>query len=264
MKSSILFLFSIVFVILAFKKADNESRPTKTGTLKISFNNKVGEAELDLNKSTYTNASGESFTISLFNYFVSNFVLIKEDGSEYIVPRDSSYFLIKESNPSQDIELKNIPIGAYVGIRFVLGVDSLKSASPVEERIGCLDPAAEASGMYWSWNSGYIFMKMEGSSSVATSSDKKFRYHIGGFGGYKSPMFNNIKRIELPFNQKKNLVIKKGRHSTLMIKTDALKVMNGSMNLSIAAKSTVMVNPFSINIANNYANMFSIEGFSHQ
>jgi hypothetical protein len=35
--------------------------------------------------------------------------------------------------------------------------------------------------MFWSWNTGYIMLKAEGSSPA--SADGTFAFHLGGFGG---------------------------------------------------------------------------------
>lgn len=76
---------------------------------------------------------------------------------------------------------------------FILGVDSLRSTKDLSERTGVLDPTAAGGDMYWSWNSGYNSLKMEGTSrSLPMGGD--FMYHIGGFGGYSSATINNIKK----------------------------------------------------------------------
>ncbi len=73
----------------------------------------------------------------------------------------------------------------------MIGVDSLKSISDVAQRTGVLDPASYGTdNMYWSWNAGYIFFKLEnlfgnstpqGKSTTPTKNLNQF--HIGGFGG---------------------------------------------------------------------------------
>ncbi len=257
-RSIILIFFTSLFIYASCKKqlVAND----KKGNVEISFNNRIGEQPLEMATGQYKNATGESFTVTLFNYYISNIELQQSNGQVYIVPRDSSYFLIRGEDSLHNILLQDIPAGDYTSIRFTLGVDSLKSASPVAERTGVLDPAGAGSGMYWSWHSGYIFVKMEGVSNVATSSDKKYRYHIGGFGGYAKPMFNNIKKIEMPFPTGTKLHVGSSpkKRPRIEIYADASKVMDGPMNISIAAKTTVMVHPFSVNIANNYASMFSV------
>ncbi|MDB9743990.1 hypothetical protein OAA91_00520 [Fibrobacterales bacterium] len=37
--------------------------------------------------------------------------------------------------------------------------------------------------MYWTWNSGHIYFKLEGTSKVSTSPGKRVEYHLGGFRG---------------------------------------------------------------------------------
>jgi len=257
--------YSLLITVMALaackKEAQPEFLPTDKGDLVVEFDNIVGGSDLQLNTGTYTNAVGEQFKISMLNYYISNIVLTREDGTTYALPKDSSYFLIKEENPSQEIKLNNIPAGNYTSIAFVLGVDSLKNTAPVGERTGALDPAGDGAGMYWSWNSGYIFLKMEGPADVATSADKKFRYHIGGFGGYSSTTINNIKKVNLTMPAGSSAQVRQNKpHAPhIHILADASKVMNGSTNVSIAANTTVMFNPYSVNIANNYAGMFSID-----
>lgn len=243
------------------KTNEPDFQPGDTGNLDIEFDNIVGTQDLQLNTGVYTNSSAESFTVTTLNYFISNIVLTNVDGSEYTVPRNDSYFLIKEENSSQLISLANVPAGNYNGLRFILGVDSLKNTEPIENRTGSLDPAGEAAGMYWVWNSGYIFLKMEGTSSVLPAADNAFFYHIGGFGGYSSPTINNIKPVTLVSSTGAVAEVRKNKTEAphIHILADALKVLNGPTNVSIAANPMVMFSPYSVNIANNYQSMFSID-----
>jgi hypothetical protein len=48
---------------------------------------------------------------------------------------------------------------------------------------GDLDPM---NGMYWSWQSGYINMKLEGKSPSCLTRKNEFQFHIGG---YESPNY---------------------------------------------------------------------------
>ena len=104
-------LASIGLGLAVFSCHTNDTpNPTTTGRMRIAFDNVAGTSDLALNSGTYQNAVGESFTVTKFNYFVSNIHLRKDDGSDYVVPQDSSYFLIQEENPaSQTITLSNVP-----------------------------------------------------------------------------------------------------------------------------------------------------------
>lgn len=150
----------------------------ETGSVKLEFRNEVSGAPLVFG-TKYTNANGDTFTVSKFNYYISNIVLKKEDGSNYVVPE--SYHIVKHSVAStQNITLQKIPTGNYQNISFMLGVDSARNVSGAQT--GDLDPV-KASDMYWSWSSGYIFLKLEGSSPQSGDPSKSITYHIGGYGG---------------------------------------------------------------------------------
>lgn len=258
-----IFAFAATLCLFSCKKNSvSEIQTGDTGSIILEFDNVVGPNDIQLNTATYSNALNEQFTVSTLDYFVSNIRLKKIDGSEYIVPRDSSYFLIKEDAPgSHEIRLSNIPAGDYSSFSFVIGVDSLKNVAPISERTGVLDPAGQAAGMYWTWNSGYIFLKMEGSSPASTTDDKKIYYHIGGFGGFDSPTMNNIKTVTLEAPAGMTAKIRKDaqRSPVVHIFADASKILDGDTNVSIAQYSMVHFADISATIANNYATMFSID-----
>jgi len=214
-----------------------------------------------LNSSNYTNAAGESFNISQLQYFVSNIKLTLTDGKEYTINQDDSYFLIQENVPATHTVKLKVPPADYKQLTFVLGVDSLRNTMNISKRTGVLDPASSMdNGMYWSWNSGYIFFKMEGESPAARADptgNRKFRYHIGGFGGYSAPTINNIKTISLDLNQSGIAKPRNNKKATIAVRADILKAFNATTKVSIATHSSVMFSEYSVNIANNYSKMFA-------
>ena len=68
--------------------------PTSTGEVTLEFDNVAGTRNLVLGSGTYQNTVGESFTVDMLNYFVSNIKLLRADGTHYTIPQDSCYFLI--------------------------------------------------------------------------------------------------------------------------------------------------------------------------
>jgi hypothetical protein len=241
----------------------NESTvaPTGDGKLSIEFDNYVGTKNLVLNGTTYKNAAGEDFTVTMLNYYVSNFKLLKADGSSYTIPQDSSYFLIREADKaSQIVKLKNIPAGQYTGVEFMIGVDSLRNTLGLDKWYGVLDQGShDSEGMYWAWNSGFIFLKMEGMSPAAPANvNGRYRYHIGLFGGDKTPTLNNIRTTRVMFGGNTANVGKDSAPEVHLI-VDALKIFDGTTRVSIAENPTIMTADYSKNVANNYMNMFSFD-----
>ena len=232
-----------------------------TGRMLLKFDNVAGNEDLVLDNKTYSNSSGEDLTISKFNYFVSNFKLVRDDGQTYTIPQDSSYFRIVEADAkSQTVALNRLPKGNYTGIEYIVGVDSLRSVSGIEKRGGALDPSGDMAGdgMYWAWTSGYIFVKLEGSSSKASSPNGKFYYHIGFYGGFenKDKTVNNIKNIKIDFAGNK-AVVRGDSVPQVRITADVLKVFNGPNPVSVVKNPSIMFDfTLSSGVANNYKSMF--------
>ncbi|TFF39723.1 MbnP family protein [Mucilaginibacter psychrotolerans] len=265
-------LSSISLLLLSIsscaKKSDvtPEYQEDNLAPFSVEFDNIVGEKTLSFNNATspYTNAVGEKFTVSLVQYFISNIKVSKADGTTYTVKQDSSYFLIKGADRATRFAKVKVPEGDYTKLTFTLGVDSLRSTMDISKRTGVLDPAGGMEdGMYWGWNSGYIFFKMEGSSSVISddvngdpTGKKQFKYHIGGFGGYSAPTINNVKNITVDLTTAGIARVRKDRQSNVHLFVDLIKVFNGKNSFSIAAHPNVMFSDYSVNIATNLTELF--------
>jgi len=255
---------SVIFLFLASCKKDSPAtfNSNVNGPLSVEFDNVVGTtADLKLNNSSYyINANGDSLKVTKLKYYVSNFIFTKVDGSTYTIPQDSSYHLIIEGDSATYDPEFSLPEGEYSKVCFVLGVDSLRNTMDVSKRTGDLDVTDSAvSDMYWSWNSGYIFYKLEGTSPQVPSMGmmgKTFMYHIGLFGGKTSPTINNIKTVTLDLSQRGNAQVKAGKETNIHLMVDVLKMFSGNTTISIAAHPMVVSDAYSATIANNLVGMF--------
>ena len=227
------------------------------GPLTIEFDNRSGTSNFALN-TDYTIASGETVNISLLKYYVSNFVLVKDDGSEYTLPQNGNYFLIDEAADStQKIVLNDIPAGNYTTIKYILGVDSLRSTMDVSQRTGALDPAGAGSDMYWSWNSGYIFFRIDATSPQSTEALNACYFHVGGYGGYSTPTTNNLRTISI--SSAEAAQIGEGRNPEAHVDVDIMEAFKSPTTYSIAADGAAFHMPTSaIKFADNYTDMFTI------
>jgi hypothetical protein len=153
--------------------------PEMIGTAEVKFDHVWGPsaAPFALNTALTHPATGEEITFTKLRYYISNVRFHKTNGETYIQPE--SYYIVDASSPEAHISIADIPAGSYTGISYYLGVDSTRNVSGAQT--GALDPAE---GMFWSWNSGYIFVKAEGQSPASPTSG--FVYHIGGFAGVNS------------------------------------------------------------------------------
>jgi hypothetical protein len=218
--------------------------PRKTN-LTIRFKSFVGDIRLTLDSVTYKNALGQAYTVSKFKYYIGNISLQSKSGQYYT---STQYFLVNEEDvPSTEITLSDIPEGDYNSISFILGVDSIHNCSGAQS--GALDPI---NGMFWTWNTGYIFLKIEGKSPVSKSPGNLLEFHIGG---YRQPA-NCIRTIALGINN--GISIKPGAGSTLTIKTDAAQLFKAHASIDFSNTSSVTDFHGATILADNYKDMFSI------
>lgn len=256
-------LLALTLFVVSCKNDKDTDDITGFGEVEIEFDHRAGDNALVFG-SEYANAAGEKLKFTTFNYFISNIVLVKADGTKYTVPQNDSYFLIQHDDPdSREIKLTNVPAGDYTGLQFVIGVDSAKSVSPIDQRTGVLDPAGAASGMYWSWNAGYIFVKVEGTSPSAPldpgTGENTFQYHTGLFGGYDSPTLNNLKTVNLTVPDEAAMVRRGEEAPHFHLFVDVLEMFTTPTNISVATNPTSHAGPFSKTVADNYADMLLID-----
>lgn len=257
MKQIVSIAITAIILTSCKKDAVPEYNPNVKGSLSVEFDNVAGSSDLQLTTGTYSNAVGESFKVNKLKYFVSNFVFTNINGSVYTVPQDSSYFLINETIASSLKTSLKVPEGEYSKVSFMIGVDSLRNTMDISKRTGVLDPTTMASDLYWSWNSGYIFFKIEGTSPTSASPGNAFGYHVGGFGGYNTSTVNNLKTITLDLTARGTPKVKAGKSANIHLFADILKALNGSTNMRFATVSMIHSAPGGTPIANNYISMFT-------
>lgn len=255
-----LIIIALLFSVSVTATVKDSTKQNKTG-FSLDFKNSFGTAPFEFKKE-YTTAFGEKLSFVTLNYFISNIKLTKRDGTEYIVPQDSSYFLVKHpDSASHAIHLNGVPDGKYKSITFTIGVDSIRNTMDVSKRTGALDVGARARGMYWVWNSGYIFFKLEGKTVTEVDSlSKNFQYHIGGYGGYETKTINNIKVKTIDLGK---IRVSSKKHPTIHIQVDIAKFFDNVNPLKVAEHRSVMGGPFSGKIAENYFNIFNLENVTY-
>jgi hypothetical protein len=213
---------------------------------KIDFINYAGNQPLVLD-SVYTNCWNESFSVKRLKYYISNIAVQTTSQQWNIEP--NSYHLVDESDSGSRAISFYLASGTYTAVSFLIGVDSLKNVSGAQT--DALDPL---NGMFWTWNSGYIMFKMEGSSPQSASVNNKMEYHIGGFSGID----NVIKKITFRFDGAPVSVNNKST-SSIIIRADIDKLWKAASGLKIT-ESPVCTVPGALasRIAANYSTMFDV------
>jgi hypothetical protein len=234
MKKNIFYIIlQLLFVLPFLGKAQNN--------LTLEFNHLVGNKMLVLFDTTYHNSLNEPFVVNKFKYYVSNIVVYNKGKK---VENNGYYLINTENSNSQTIQLKTATKNID-SIAFTIGIDSAKNAEGIQT--GALDPM---NGMYWTWNSGYIFAKLEGQSDSSKAASNYFNYHIGGYKHFE----NAIQTIHLKVVKSQEIIHK------IMIDVDVLKWFNGKHSIAInKIANCVQPGDLAKQIAENYATMFSIK-----
>ncbi len=227
---------------------DETPTPT-TGSLRLDFDNVVGIESLVLNDSIYLNQNGDTFTVSLFKYYISNVKLYKANGDHYDVP--NSYYLIDASIPASSIvTINDIPNETYASIEFMIGVDSTRNVSGVQS--GALDPG---NNMFWSWSSGYIMVKLEGTSPQSSASQNSILFHIGGFTGP-----NKVLKTITPNLQGNSIVITSTTTPEIHLMTDVLEMFKTPTSMDFSVTNGIhMPGASAKTVADNYEDMITFD-----
>jgi hypothetical protein len=251
MKTSSFYFLLFAATLFAFTGCEDDDDITSTltdGTFEVEFENVFGPQDnqrgfslSDVGSTEYglANSMGQDFNITFLRYYVSEVVLEGPDGERFEDPMNVSatategYYLISADDPtSLAFNLENVPAGRYNKISFLLGVDS----TGVQEGAagGSLDPAT--SGMFWSWNAGYVALKIEGQStasnggatgnSIENTNDKGMVFHLGGWKNIAGTPFQyNNQRISLDFDT--NARVDENLEPTAHLELDVEALFNG-------------------------------------
>ena len=211
----------------------------KAGIMTITFE-LVSKGETNILNKKLVNDFGENYTISKLKYYISNVTIEsgekrKTTGDIYLI--DAS----KKNIISLIVSSKNI-----TGLSFLLGVDSALNCSGAQS--GALDPLND---MFWTWNNGYVFFKIEGNCEASKADLHRIEHHIGGFKGTNKTM----REIYFPIKNK-NLL----KNKVLVVQLDIDKYWNGKNKLRMAEMPVIKTAGVQAkNAADNFDVMFSIK-----
>jgi hypothetical protein len=251
LKNALTLLAISGLLLSSCKKDDDDDKngggDNTVGKVELKFDHGWGPAHLpfSLNTALIYPMTQEEITFNTLRYYFTNIVLHKADGSTWAEPE--SYRIVDvRGNSMPTLTLDNVPSGRYTKISFMIGVDSLRNTSGAQT--GALDPAET---MFWSWTTGYIFIKAEGVSPSAPQG--MFVYHIGGFQGPN----NAIRTRTLDFDGAHIDVAANARPS-IHFKVNAARFWHGGISLN-DVNMVHMPGANAKTLADNFIGAFSID-----
>lgn len=207
--------FSLFSQVLDFKK----------NSIQVQIHN----TELLLYEKYALLESNDSIVFSNIKFYISDPLIFKNDS--LIASLEKRYHLVDLNNPESLVlqtETEN-----FDKIQFNLGIDKQTNLDGVKG--GDLDPLK---GMYWTWNTGYINIKIEGAIYSKTDGVKFFKYHIGGF--------------EPPVNTSQNVSLSKLKNQPIFIDMDRfLHLIDFNRDLMVLSPGVTAVE-----LSSNFKNSF--------
>jgi len=181
-------LVSFVGVLMLMNSCKDKE---ETATLQLKLNPTFGNESINLYEPVVDENGNSIFELTKLYFYFSDVKLNEESAAEEIL-------LIDIDDPELNTGISNMKPGAYNSITFGLGVD---------ERWNHEDPASfdnnhplgfDHSGNHWTWNSGYIFYKVEGNYSTKDDGvlDNSFLFHMGTDELYRTVTLNKAFSVE--------------------------------------------------------------------
>ena len=128
--------------------------------LEVSVRHTFNGEPLLLDSLRYENTAHETLSVTRLSYLLSGVALEREDGV-WVEQTDQVAWMDAEKR-RVSVRIEGVPEGKYRALRFYVGPDATaNSANPAG-----LAPShplnANLNGLHWTWQSGYIFLAMEG------------------------------------------------------------------------------------------------------
>lgn len=226
-------------------------------TVQVRFVPVFGDAPLMMDH-PYQTAAGDTVLFTLLKFYVSGFSLVDTAGGELPLEGlglvDFSDAAVA-ANGYYTFTVQGEP-GTYRGLKFDIGVPFDQNHRDVSTQV---EPLGPNSGMYWGWNPGYVFCKVEGKvDSMGTQ--QNFLYHIGEDNRRKT-----IRLASLSGSEISTFVVADNEENVFTVKVDVSKFFavgldpNGPLQVKMnPAERTHHVGPKALadRTATNFSDMF--------
>ena len=159
----------------------------------ISFISVWNKEEAKPYKRFYSEKIQDSVQLETLRFYVSKVCFLKNE--QHVWEEKNSFHLM---DWDEEMSFKVDVAKDFDALSFCIGIDSVTNVSGAMG--GDLDPTI---GMYWTWQSGYINFKIEGTSPVCKTRNHAFQWHVGGYQFLNAA----IQEIKLACRNKKEIVI---------------------------------------------------------
>lgn len=250
----ILFLLASTIIFTSCKEDPKEETPSPNSDApKVVFTLSPKYENADFAAGTvYFDSYGHRIRIDNFQSYISDITLHDDLGNDVVI-KDIAMWNIGADNTFT----AEIPAGSYSSLSIGIGVPEAKNKN--------IDPTTYpndhplsvygAQGMFWTWNTGYIFTKFEGKADFTGTEGASllspFAYHVGDDPYYR------IVNLDFPFT----IEAKQTIDIPVVVRVD--QILNGGtsqVDVEVDYITHTSDNPtLAERIIDNFASSFSIE-----
>lgn len=170
-----------------------------TGTARLHFIFSVNGDELQQDTMLYQNAAGNRYEVTEAQYFISNVILTKSDGTQHAIKSDQCAHYVDADIPGTLVwhPGDELPAGVYTSVSFVFGL------AP-ELNITHAYTDAPENNMSWPavLGGGYHYMKINGRWQAPDGTAHPFNLHSGRVLTAEGDTLEHSFTVTLPLVQK--------------------------------------------------------------
>jgi hypothetical protein len=225
---------------LVFSSCTEDAVDRGPAALVLDFNTRWGGGDFQVQE-VYTDQFGNRIRVDNFKSYVSMVKLFRSDGTEVLL---EDFYLIDFKNDNR-YTFNQVPEGSYNGMQFYLGVPPAynKDQDPAQYPSSHPLSVAGSQGMFWHWNTGYIFTKFEGKADTTGTEGAdllhSFSFHVGDdpflrvFESFDTPiMVERGKTTTVHANIQVDHILGNGGSDGIDLATDAITHTSGNTDLA--------------------------------
>ncbi len=187
---------SCLIFVCFFANAFDVLKAQTVNNYRLFFHPTFNGRALHLEDSFYKISSTDSIRFNQCRFYISGIQLF--NNKRLVYKEEQSFHLVDAAEDASMRLMLTAPKDiSFNQIKFNIGIDSTTNVSGAMG--GDLDPTK---GMYWTWQSGYINVKLEGQSNLCKTRNNEFEFHLGGYAPYPT-----CQSIVLDVKQKENILI---------------------------------------------------------
>jgi cytochrome c peroxidase len=144
--------------------------------LEMLLTPKLNGVPIAFDRLAYTNAQGQSLSVSRLDLLLSDFAVHTSDGTWLEQPNWQAWLALASGRSR--FSITNLPDLAIDRIRFHIGLPpQVNHSNPAQYAPDhALNP--NLNGMHWSWSGGYIFFALEGHWQTRSNEVSGYVYHL--------------------------------------------------------------------------------------